>query len=378
MVFKSDHLNSPELFKDKRVLVVGLGNTGADTATGLVGHASEIYLSYRHGSYIVSPQTYTCHSCPLMLVKLPRSNNGKPGDHAITLRKSFIQGWMDERFPGASEFLVTSVIKKLQRDAFKMRPEWRLSPAPSLKHCPPIVSDTIVGALEAGSVLPVPGIRAFKEGNVVELQDGTNITVDVVVWCTGYQFDFSVLDPRFDPSRNTTSAWTEAPGSKGKPLPRLYKNIFSLDYPDSLAVLGPAFFLQSAMTPYDLATMAIAQIWKGNYSLPPLQEMTAEVDERHAWLASRAKEGTTMPGLIREQQWMAWANEAAGTGVGSNIGWGSAAWAFWYRDRALYGMLMDGISTPFVYRLFDGRRKKWEGAREQILKANARVARLAK
>jgi dimethylaniline monooxygenase (N-oxide forming) / hypotaurine monooxygenase len=283
---------------------------------------------------------------------------------------------MDERFPGASEYLVTSVIKKMQRDAFKIRPEWRLSPAPSLKHCPPMVSDSIVGALEAGTVQPVPGIKAFQEGKVVELQDATTITVDVVVWCTGYQLDFSVLDPAVDPSRNTTPAWTEAPGSKGKPLPRLYKNLFSLDYPDSLAVLGPAFFLQSAMPTYDLATMAIAQIWKGNFSLPPLQEMTAEVDEHHAWLATLAKGGTIMPGLIREQQWMAWANEAAGTGLRKNLGWGSAGWAFWYRDRALCGMLMDGVHTPFVYRLFDGRRKKWEGAREQILKANERVKSL--
>jgi dimethylaniline monooxygenase (N-oxide forming) len=104
--------------------------------------------------------------------------------------------------------------------------------------------------------------------------------------------------------------------------------------------------------------------------------MTAEVDEHHAWLATLAKDGTIMPGLIREQQWMAWANEAAGTGLSKNLGWGSAGWAFWYRDRALCGMLMDGIHTPFVYRLFDGRRKKWEGAREQILKANERVKSL--
>lgn len=307
-------------------------------------------------------------------MKLPREVNGKPGDHAVTLRKSLIQGWMDERFPGTSEYLVTSIIKKLQRDAFNIRPEWKLSPAPSLKHCPPIVSETLIVALEAGTIQPVPGIQAFREGNVVELQDGTSITVDTIVWCTGYQLDFSVLDPSVDPSRNTTRAWTEAPGSRGKPLPRLFKNMFSLDYPDSLVVLGPAFFLQSAMLPYDLATMAIAQIWKGSFDLPPLEKMTAEVDERHAWLATLAKDGTIMPGHIREQQWMAWVNEAAGTGVASNLGWGMAGWSFWYRDRGLCRLLMDGIYTPFVYRLFDGRRKKWEGAREQILKMNARAA----
>lgn len=45
---------SPENFTGKKVLVFGLGNTGADTATSLVGYASEIYVSHREGALIVS------------------------------------------------------------------------------------------------------------------------------------------------------------------------------------------------------------------------------------------------------------------------------------------------------------------------------------
>lgn len=46
----------PELFKGKRVLLVGLGNTTADTVEELRGHASEIYISHAKGIHIVS-----CH-----------------------------------------------------------------------------------------------------------------------------------------------------------------------------------------------------------------------------------------------------------------------------------------------------------------------------
>jgi len=37
---------------------------------------------------------------------------------------------------------------------------------------------------------------------------------------------------------------------------------------------------------------------------------------------------------------------------------------------------MDGIFTPFVWRVFDGegKRKKWDGAREAIEKVNAELA----
>lgn len=305
--------------------------------------------------------------------QLPRNINGSPGDHAITMRKSFMQGWFETYSPKTGEFLMASVIKKMQRDAFNLRPEWKISPAPSLNHTPPIVSDTIIDALEHGHVQPVPGIRAFPGGKAVELDDGTTITVDAVIWCTGYQLDFSILDPSVDPTRDTTPAWKAAPGSKGKPLPRLYQNVFSLDHPGSLAFLGPAFFLNSAMPTYDLAAMAIAQVWKGASALPAQKEMEAAVDEHHAWLAGMAREGTVMPGLLREQAWIAWANEAAGTGVNEKLAWTGEGWRFWWSDRALCGMLLDGLFTPFVYRLFDGKRKKWEGAREQIHKVNRRV-----
>lgn len=53
-IFAANAHFSPENFAEKKVLVFGLGNTGADTATSLVGHASEIYVSHREGALIVS------------------------------------------------------------------------------------------------------------------------------------------------------------------------------------------------------------------------------------------------------------------------------------------------------------------------------------
>lgn len=48
----------PELFKGKRVVVVGLGNTGADTAAALCGHAEKVYASHKHGAIVVSRHRY--------------------------------------------------------------------------------------------------------------------------------------------------------------------------------------------------------------------------------------------------------------------------------------------------------------------------------
>jgi dimethylaniline monooxygenase (N-oxide forming) len=67
----------------------------------------------------------------------------------------------------------------------------------------------------------------------------------------------------------------------------------------------------------------------------------------------------------------------AGTQVNEKLGWGWEGWKFWWGDRTLYKLIMDGIPTPFVYRLWEGReggRKTWEGARAEIYKVNGLVA----
>lgn len=44
----------PEQFADKRVMVVGFGNTAADAATALANVAKKVYIAHRNGARIVS------------------------------------------------------------------------------------------------------------------------------------------------------------------------------------------------------------------------------------------------------------------------------------------------------------------------------------
>jgi len=125
-------------------------------------------------------------------------------------------------FPKLAEWLFNKFAQKLQDSAFNIRPEWRISPAPSLKHSVPVVSDEIVPALDAGIVTPVPGIRQVMGPQEVKFDDGSVVEIDVIILCTGYRADFTLLEERYDPTRNTTAHWTAAKGSRGKPLPRLY------------------------------------------------------------------------------------------------------------------------------------------------------------
>lgn len=44
----------PENFRGKRVMVVGFGNTAADTATALADVAQKVYIAHRNGARLVS------------------------------------------------------------------------------------------------------------------------------------------------------------------------------------------------------------------------------------------------------------------------------------------------------------------------------------
>lgn len=204
--------------------------------------------------------------------------------------------------------------------------------------------------------------------------DGTELAVDTIIFCTGYRLDFGLLDPSVDPGRDT-AGWARAHGAARVPLPRLYRNLFSLDHPDSLAIMGCAVLPAPAFQMYDLASMVVAQVWAGKSRLPPQHEMERVADEHVRKVRATAEErGVLSPGMVNGSEWMRWANELAGTGVDTHLGWGWTGIRFWLTNWRLCGMLMGGVCSPHLYRLFEtGKRKRWDGAEEEIRRINKKV-----
>lgn len=77
-------------------------------------------------------------------------------------------------------------------------------------------------------------------------------------------------------------------------------------------------------------------------------------------------------GLVKNGEVGHWLNEACGNGLNEMLGGGWEAWKFWWKERELYNLVVGGVNTGFLYRLFDGRRRTWVGASEAIYKANGR------
>lgn len=295
------------------------------------------------------------------------------GSKGLSYRFSLLIGLLEKWCPSYAETLFNRKAKSIMDRAFgETDPSWGLDPAPSIKVVNPVVSDTLIDRLRAGDVQSVPGIKEIVGPKQVELTDGRRIEADAIICCTGYKYNFHLLDARVDPTTEPSATWLAAPGSKGRPLPRLYQNVFSLTHPSSLAFLGCAWFVTSAFSLADVTSMCIAQVWAGRSSLPPLAEMERWMDGQEARISRLARRGTVIPASVPAREWLVWADETAGMGVEEHLGWGWKGWVFWWSQRELWKMLMDGPQTAAVWRLFGGKRKVWDGARAEIEYANGR------
>lgn len=94
-----------------------------------------------------------------------------------------------------------------------------------------------------------------------------------------------------------------------------------------------------------MASMAIAEVWKGRYTLPGTEEMEREIDRFHGWvvgvsrgLGERAGRQTVPVG------WMEWLNEVAGTGCNEKLGYGWEGWKFWVMNMRLCNLMTRAVS----------------------------------
>lgn len=309
--------------------------------------------------------------------------DGAPLDLVISRQLNLMKFALDKYSPGFSRWLFDYVIEGVTKKAFpNLDPTWRLSPAPSLSNHQPVISDTLVSSLQEKKISSVHGIKRFLGEKVVELTDGAKLEVDAVIWTTGYESDFSIFrdyDPFAPPAASAAKIkGKQEPESTDHRLANLYQNIFPPNYASSLAFMNYSALSDGIMTIMDVVAMAIAQVWKPSnpYALPSPTEMAQDIADHHAWVRSLTRNGTesVYTGIVRPRTYYHFLNEAGGNGLDDHLRFSVKGLKFWLKDRKLYQLMMWGVMTPYMYRVFEveGRegRKKWDGARDAILHAN--------
>ncbi|KAK5994296.1 Monooxygenase aurF [Cladobotryum mycophilum] len=339
-------------WKNQRILLIGLGGTSIDIADGLVTGGNKVFISHRRGGLMV-----------------PRIFNGRTYDSSQKYSSSEAMG----KFPPAqASIMVSKAMTQLQNMAYDVRPEWKLSPAPPMFSKAPFVGDELYPHLKSGAVELVSGVSSIEEdGKSIKLNDERILeSIDAIIFCAGYRTDYTLLGP-WDPSRDN-HRHSSLPGLDGQCLPRLYQGIFSLDAPQSLAFLEVYPFSVSTNINADLASMALAQVWAGKSTLPPLEEMIRSTDEDVQLVLDWAQKGPVRPHFRNGWEWGVWCSRMAGTGLMERLsGTSWKAWWFWLWKRRQYNILRDGFWSPHHFRVFDeGKRKPWDGAMAEIGRLN--------
>ncbi|KAF3907848.1 hypothetical protein ABW20_dc0101101 [Dactylellina cionopaga] len=381
-VLHSRAFKDPAAFANQRVVVMGISNTAGDVAVDLAnaGLCKEIYVSHRSGARIGT--------------RGPEDKS--PLDQKVTRRIGSIILAISPYFPRLMGRIGELLLELGMKSKFKgkLKDEWRLLPAPPIPNVAPVMNDHIIDMFHTGQIKSVHGIKRYlDDGTSIELEGGTPNSggdgiddgkilrnIDAVIYCTGYDYDFSYLGPEADPTAYSTPEWDKLEHTKLTRYPRLYWGILSPKYPESLAFIG-AYRGQSfsAFSNSDLATAAVAQIWRGSYPVPTKEEMNKWCDAHYRNALEHTARWRTQQLACESGKLQKWLNDASGNGVNEILGagcgaWGWKAWKFWWNERKLYYLLMDGVDTAYVQRLFEGRgekgRRRWEGARAAVLRAN--------
>jgi cation diffusion facilitator CzcD-associated flavoprotein CzcO len=155
----------PEVFRGKRVLIIGAGNSGCDIAVDAVHQAASVDLSVRSGYYFI-----------------PKYIFGRPAD-TLNQRKRPLPPWLKTRIDGTLLRLLTG---DPTRFGF-------IEPDHRIYESHPILNTLVLHHAGHGDIR-VRGDVARLDGESVEFRDGSRGDYDLLVLATGYRLHYPFVD----------------------------------------------------------------------------------------------------------------------------------------------------------------------------------------
>uniref|UniRef100_UPI0014474EB4 dimethylaniline monooxygenase [N-oxide-forming] 5-like n=1 Tax=Epinephelus lanceolatus TaxID=310571 RepID=UPI0014474EB4 len=325
--FHSRDYKTPEEWRDKKVVVIGIGNSGGDIAVELSRVTKQLYLSTRRGAWILNRV----------------GDNGLPLDLLFNRVLDFVRKILPFGvFCGLAERVLN---QRFDHALYNLKPKHRLFS----QH--PTFNDELPNRILSGTVQVKPNIRRFQ-GSSVEFEDGSVVEdVDLVVFATGYKFSFPFLASHVvSVSQNKAS---------------LYKYVFppEMDRP-TLAIIGLVQPLGAIMPISEMQARWATRVFKGCIKLPSMASMLKDVECKKETMARRyfpTQRHTLQVDYLRYMDEI-----AELVGVRPNF------LKLLLTDPRLGLTVLFGPSTPYQYRLKGPG--KWAGARQAILTQWERVA----
>ena len=228
------YYRTPDVLDDKRVVVLGIGNSACDIAVESSRVARATYLAMRRGAHV-----------------LPKYIFGVPTDHLASSPLG--------RGPHGVQKLG---MKAMLRVAVGRMTDYGL-PAPDhdVLDAHPTISDDLLTRLGHGDITVKPNIARF-EGSRVVFTDGTSVEADVVIYCTGYKVSFPFLEGTVVRAEDNHVD--------------LYRRVVPPGHP-GLYFIGLIQPIGAVMPLAEQQAHWVADLISGEVTLPPEGEMRAQI-----------------------------------------------------------------------------------------------------
>lgn len=325
--FHSRDYKTPEEWRNKKVVVIGIGASGGDVAVELSRVTKQLYLSTRRGAWILNRV----------------GDNGVPLDLNFNRVLEFLRKILPFGF--FCSLGENQLNQRFDHALYNLKPKHRLFS----QH--PTVNDELPNRILSGTVQVKPNIHRFC-GSSVEFDDGSVVEdVDLVVFATGYRFSFPFL----------ASQVVSVSDNKAS----LYKYVFppELERP-TLAIIGLVQPLGAIMPISEMQARWATRVFKGCIKLPPVAGMLKDIQCKQEAMAQRY---VTSQRHTIQVDYISYMDEIAELlGVRPNF------LRLLLTDPRLGLNVMFGPCTPYQFRLKGPG--KWAGARQAILTQWKRIA----
>ncbi|XP_040897124.1 si:dkey-239i20.4 [Toxotes jaculatrix] len=326
--FHSWEYKDADACKGKRVVVVGIGNSGGDIAVEISRSAEKTFLSTREGAWVIGRMS--TNGLPLDMTAITRLSNIL----MLVLPKTLVN-WAAER----------ALNHRYDHRLYGLKPRHRLLDRR------PLINDDLPGRILQGALVMKPNLKGFTDSGVI-FEDGTvEEDIDAVVFCTGYSANFSFLP----------TALSEGPHGDLT----LYKRLFppSLQRP-TLVIMGLFQTKGPIMPIVEMQARWAVKVFSGLSHLPSKEKMlevTESERKRNMKSYPCPRQAACQVDYIPYLDFMA---EEVGARPNFLI--------LLLRDPVLWVKVFFGPCTPYQYRLTGPGQ--WAGARHAILTQWKRVA----
>ena len=236
-----------------KVIIFSFCLFSGDIACELSRHANQVYLSTKHGSYVINRLRYS----------------GYPWDTKLLKRVSnLIPGWL-------KSVIIPMVCNNIfDHKTFGLEPLDIGSPLPPI----PLVNDEIWTRISTGSLLMKTDILKTNDQTVF-FSDGSQVEdIDTIILCTGYKRHFSFLKDQ------------DLLGLQGKGrFLSLYQFVFPVKHAGRAAIIGETGVQGSVFPVYEMQSRYAVEVFKGTVCLPSMKEMEDSLQKRFLQYKKLAK-----------------------------------------------------------------------------------------